>query len=124
VYAEPPQTFEEMVKPFSHEVREVAEWLRSLLLAEFPELDENIYGGSKVATALYSIGGTDRVALGIQPGGRFVKLFVHDPEHLPSTSFKLEGKGKHMRHIKLSSVPVSGREELVHLARVPVARRS
>lgn len=124
LYTEPPKTFEELVKPFPAEIREIAEWLRSLVLAEFPQLDENIYGGSKVANALYSVGGTERVALGIQPGGSYVKLFIHDPEHLPETEFKLEGKGKHMRHIKLDSVPESRRGELVQVARVPVARRT
>lgn len=124
LYTEPPKTFEELVKPFPAEIREIAEWLRALFLAEFPQLDENIYGGSKVANALYSVGSTDRVALGIQPGRSYVKLYIHDPEHLPETELKLEGKGKHMRHIKLDSVPESRREELVRLTRIPVARRS
>lgn len=124
MYDEPPQTFEELVEPFPPEIREIAEWLRSLLLSEFPQLDETIHGGLKVANALYSIGGADRVALGIQPGVRFVKLFIHDPEHLPETGFKLEGRGRHMRHIKLDSIPDARRDELVTLARVPVARRS
>lgn len=124
MYDEPPRTFGELVDPFPPEIREVAEWLRSLLLDEFPQLDEEIHGGSKVAHALYSVGGANRVALGIQPGPRFVKLFIHDPEHLPETGFKLEGKGRHMRHIKLAAIPGSGRDELVALARVPVSRRS
>lgn len=105
-------------------MQEVATWLRNLILAEFPQVEENIYGGTKVANALYSIGSTNRVALGIQPGERFIKFFVHDPEHLPATPFKLEGSGKHMRHVKLPSVPEDRREDLIALARIPVARRS
>lgn len=124
MYREPPQTFDLLVKPFSSEIRAIAEWLRVLLVSEFPQLEENIYGGSKVAHALYSIGGTERVAVGIQPGARYVKLFLHDPEHLPETQFKLEGKGKHMRHIKLYAIPESARGEIVDLVRAPVSRRS
>ncbi len=123
MYAEAPQTFEEMLEPFPAEVRDIAEWLRALLLSEFPQLDEHIYGGAKIANALYSIGGTERVAVGIQPGLRYVKFFLHDPEHLPETVFKLEGKGKHMRHIKLDAIPDSGRADIVRLATAPISRR-
>lgn len=124
MYDSPPQSFEALIAPFAPPIREIASWLRDLILAEFPQVEENIYGGTKVGNALYSVGATDRVALGIQPGERFVKLFVHDPEHLPATPFKLEGSGKHMRHVKLSSVPEDRRGELIALARIPVARRS
>lgn len=124
MYDEPPQTFEALIAPFPVPMQEVATWLRDLILAEFPQVEENIHGGTKVANALYSIGSTDRVALGIQPGERFIKLFVHDPEHLPATPLKLEGSGRHMRHVKLRSVPEGRREDLIALARIPVERRS
>jgi hypothetical protein len=123
MYDAPPQTFEALIAPFPAPIQEIARWLRELILAEFPQVDENIYGGTKVGNALYSIGSTDRVALGIQPGERFVKLFVHDPEHLPPTPFKLEGSGKHMRHVKIRAVPEDDRSDLIALARVPVKRR-
>jgi hypothetical protein len=123
MYEQPPETFEAMAAPFPAEIREIAERLRALLVSRFPELDEGIHGGTKVANALYSVGAPDRVALGIQLGPRFVKLFIHDPEHLPETDFKLEGKGRHMRHIKLASYPEAQVDALVELARVPVARR-
>lgn len=124
MYVEPPTTFEALLVPYPARVREIATWLRSLILDEFPQLEENVSGGRKVGTALYSVGGADRVALGMQPGERFVKLFLHDPDHLPPTSFELEGKGRHMRHVKLSAVPLDRRDELLALARVPVERRS
>jgi hypothetical protein len=124
MYDAPPHSFEALIAPFTAPIQEIATWLRDLIVAEFPQVEENIYGGTKVANALYSIGSTDRVALGIQPGERFVKLFVHDPEHLPATPFKLEGSGKHMRHVKLGSVPQDRRDDLIALARIPVERRS
>jgi hypothetical protein len=124
MYDSPPQTFEALVAPFPAPIQEVATWLRELILTEFPQLEENIYGGTKVGNALYSVGSSDRVALGIQPGQRFVKLFVHDPEDLKATPFKLEGSGKHMRHVKFTSVPKNRRADVVALARIPVERRS
>lgn len=124
MYAEPPKDFEALVAPFSDKVGAIAAWLRHLILAEFPQCDEIVYGGVKVANALYSVGGPNRVALGIQPGPRVVKLFLHDPEHLGRTEFKLEGKGKHMRHIKFAAIPEERRAELIALMRIPVEGRS
>lgn len=124
MYETPPETFSALVAPFPAFIQELATWLRSLILGEFPQVTENVSGGTKVANALYSIGSPERVALGIQPGERFVKLFVHDPEHLPATPFRLEGSGKHMRHVKLSSIPEGQRQQLLDLMRVPVDRRS
>ena len=124
MYATPPTSFDELVAPHPEDVREVALWLRGLIREEFPHLEERIYGGSKVANALYSVGGPARVALGIQPGAGCVKLFLHDPEHLKTDVFRLEGSGKHMRHIKLRSIPEDRRQELVRLAAVPVGRRT
>jgi hypothetical protein len=123
MYDTPPRTFAELVAPSSPVIRETTEWLRTTILREFPQVEENIYGGTRVAMALYSVGGTDAVALGIQPGDRFVKLFIHDPEHLGPSSFKLEGRGKHMRHIKFAAPPVERRRDLLALMRVPVERR-
>lgn len=124
MYRSPPKTFEELAAPFDRGTRETAEWLRSLILESFPSVEEGIYGGTKVANALYSVGSPDSVALGIQPTEGLVKLFIHDPQHLGPSSFKLEGRGKHMRHIKFT-VPLEDRmEELVRLMRVPVERRA
>lgn len=124
MYDEKPETFEAMIEPFPESVRETAEWLRGLIVESFPHVEEDIYGGTKMANALYSVGGKDRVALGIQPGPTYVKLYVHDPEHLGDPPFKLEGSGKHMRHVKLAQIPEERRDELVALMRIPVERRS
>lgn len=123
MYDRPPETFSELIEPFPPTIRDTTAWLRELILESFPQVDENIYGGVKVANALYSIGSTARVALGLQPGARCVKLFIHDPEHLGKPSFKLEGSGKHMRHVKFTEPPTGRRAELVALMRIPVDRR-
>jgi hypothetical protein len=120
---QPPRTFDEMIAPHPPEVREAALWLRDVILTEFPHLDETIYGAS-MANALYSVGSKDRVALGIQPGPKAVKLYVHDPQHLETKAFKLEGSGKHMRHVKFTAKRDDLRVELIALIRIPVERRS
>lgn len=124
MYEGPPTTFEELLAPHPKEVRDVPLWLRSIIEEEFPELEERIYGGTKVANALYSVGAPDRVALGLQPGSGCMKLFLHDPEHLETNVFRLEGSGKHMRHMKLRTVADDQRDELVRLAAIPVSRRT
>lgn len=124
VYESTPTDFGELVAPFPDAIRETASWIRDVLLEAFPQVRESIHGGRKVAHALYSVGGPDRVALGIQPGPRAVKLFVHDPEAIGDTPFKLEGRGKHMRHVKFGEPPTERREDLVALMRIPVERRS
>ena len=124
MYTTPPTTFEELVAPHPKDVREVASWLRALILDEFPGLEERIYGGTKVANALYSVGAPDRVALGLQPGSGCVKLFLHDPEHLKTDVFRLEGSGKHMRHIKVRTIDEGRRDEILRLAAIPVHRRT
>ncbi|NNF15047.1 MAG: hypothetical protein HKN72_17610 [Gemmatimonadetes bacterium] len=124
MYGSPPKTFDELIAPFDPETRETAEWLRTLILESFPHLEEGIYGGVKLANALYSVDSPNSVVLGIQPTEGLVKLFIHDPEHLGRSSFKLEGRGKHMRHIKFTAPPDERRDELVELMRIPVERRS
>lgn len=125
MYDRIPSTFSELLEPYPPMVQEIAHWLRDLLLLEFPQVAEQISGGQKLGVALYSVGSPDRVALGIQPGSSFVKFFLHDPTALPASRFKLEGAGKHSRHIKLRSIPIDEeRAELLRLAAVPVRART
>lgn len=124
MYEAPPTDFTELIAPFPPDIQAAASWIRDLLLEEFPQVTETVGGGTKVANALYGVGAADRVALAIQPGQRTVKLFVHDPEALGDTPFRLEGRGKHMRHVKFSEPPVADREALIALMRIPVERRS
>lgn len=120
MYAETPESFDELIAPVPAELGATAEWIRRLILDEFPQVEENIYGGKKMAMALYSVGGRNSVALGIQPGRSSVKLYVHHPELLGDTPFRLEGRGRHMRHIKFTAPPVERRAELLTLIGIPV----
>ena len=119
MYSKAPESFEELLAPIPLELRRTAEWIRQLIHDEFPQLEETLHGGTKVAMALYSVGGQS-VVLGIEPGLHYVKLYLHHPDRLGKTQFRLEGRGKHMRHIKFTAPPEDRREELIALARIPV----
>jgi hypothetical protein len=124
MYDQRPGNWDDLVAPFPEQVQTTALWLRNLICEAVPGLDEGLHGGTKVAMALYGVGGQERIALGIQPGPRSVKLYIHDPEHLPPSTFRLEGSGRHMRHIKFKAPDEQRRDELLRLIRVPVERRS
>lgn len=52
---------------------------------------------------LYSIDGPNNVVCGIQPTENMCKLFFHRWEHLKKAGYRLEGSGRHARHIKIRS---------------------
>lgn len=54
--------------------------------------------------ALYSIDGANNVVCGIQPTADMCKLYFHGWEHLKKAGHRLEGSGKHARHIKIRAV--------------------
>ena len=124
MYDTPPTTFEALIAPCSSEVVEIARWLRDQLRSRFPQLTEHVSGGHTVGIALYSVGGPEHVAVGIQPGKDCVKFFLHDFELLRPSAFKLHGSGKHSRHIRLTTLPANHVEELFALAAVPIHRRA
>lgn len=113
-YATPPTTFDELVAPFSREIREAATALRTLVLASIPEAREHVSGGLKFAMALYSIGATTNVACGLQPTAANVKYFLHHLRDGDVPGLKLEGSGKHARHVKITSAVQAKRPEIVH----------
>lgn len=73
--------------------------LRALLMKCYPQLEEKIYGADKVRLALYSIGDANNVFFGIQASSTDCKLFLHRYEQVVSHYYRMEGKGKHTRHI-------------------------
>ena len=101
-YSTPPTTFDEMLSPYSEEIGQIARELREIVQTHFTDLDENIYGGKKVANALYSKGGPNNVLYGIQCGDKACKLFIHFFENVSGMGYKIEGAGKNARHIKFS----------------------
>lgn len=104
LYPTKPTTFEALIAPFSADVQAIAERLRGLIGEGLPEAAENIYGGAKVGNALYSIGDPNHVICGIQPDADLCRLYVHNVHNLKHPEFKIEGSGKHARHVKVRGV--------------------
>jgi hypothetical protein len=75
--------------------------VRDAMLATSPLIKEEILGGNKVKMAYYSIGDRNNPVGVIGPAKDHVKLFFHHFNTVDTTGLKLEGSGKHARHVKL-----------------------
>ena len=95
--------FTDIIKGNSEEIVEVMTLLQTLILSLDERIEEDIYGGKVVKMASYSIGRKDNVIAVIGPGKDHCKLFLHHIDKIDSKGLKLEGKGKHTRHIKIKS---------------------
>lgn len=98
-----PTSFGGLLGPLPKDVREVATRLRAIVKATIPEADKAVSGGAKMGMVLYSINGPNNVICGIQPTEDMCKLFFHGWEQLKKAGYRLEGSGKHARHIKIRS---------------------
>lgn len=116
-YATPPTTFEELIAPFPRDIREAASALRAVVQSTIPNADEQVSGGLKFAMALYSIGPATNVACGLQPSAAHVKFFLHHVRPGDIPELKLEGSGKHARHVKVATVAEANRPEIVEATR-------
>jgi hypothetical protein len=82
-----------------------------------PNAEENIYGGLMVANALYSIGGPAKVICGIQPDKIQCRLFLHNVADVKLPGIKIEGAGKHARHVKVKELNKDNKKGLSRLIR-------
>lgn len=111
-YPAPPTTFEQLVAPFAANVQEAAVALRAIFRARFPDAVESVSGGLKFATALYSFTRPTNVAFGLQPTPTHCKLFLHHVRPGDIAGLRLEGSGKHARHVKVASADDARRPEI------------
>lgn len=95
--------FEDIIKGHSHELVEIMTFLQTLILSLDERIEEGIYGGKVVRMASYSIDKADNVIAVIGLGNDHCKLFLHHTDKIDPRGLKLEGKGKHARHIKIKS---------------------
>lgn len=95
--------FEELIAPFPANVQEAAVTLRALIREAMPEATENVSGGLKFATALYSLDRPTNVACGLQPTESHCKLYLHHVRPGDVDRLRLEGSGKNARHVKVES---------------------
>lgn len=103
VYGQPPTTFAELVAPFPAPIQAAAAALREVIFRILPDAHEHVSGGLKFANALYSLARPTNVVCGIQPTATHCKLYLHHvrPGDIPGV--KVEGSGKHARHVKVAS---------------------
>jgi hypothetical protein len=112
------RSFEDLLAGHSAPTQAICRALRGLVQATLPQPVEGIYGGAKVGLALYSIGDGKKVVCGIQPTGDECLFYLHylKPENSPR--LKLEGKGKHALHIRITILNDETSSELVSLLRL------
>jgi hypothetical protein len=111
-YEQPPVSFAQLIAPFPKAVRESTAALRALILETLPNAHEHISGGLKFATALYSLGRPTNVACGLQPTATHCKLYLHHVRPGDVANLKLEGAGKHARHVKVASAQIARLPEI------------
>ena len=95
--------FADIVKGHPQELVEVMTFLQALILSLDKRIEEGIYGGKVVRMASYSIGRADNVIAVTGLGKDHCKLFLHHTDKIDPGGLKLEGKGKHARHVKIKS---------------------
>lgn len=116
----PPRNFENCFRGQPPGLLSLGRAVRELVLEALPEATESIHGGSKVGLALYSVSGGKTVVCGIQPSGGDCLFYIHHLSPEDSSSLKLEGKGKHARHLRISALhgpTVDALKALIRLAR-------
>jgi hypothetical protein len=85
-------------------IQQIAMQLKGLALKTDKLIQEHIYGGTKSKVALYSIGRADRVLFGIQLNDNYCILYFHYTDTADTMSLKLEGEGKHAKHVKITAM--------------------
>jgi hypothetical protein len=117
----PSRTFEDLLTGYAAPLQDVCRALRGLVQENEPELKEGIYGGAKVGLALYC-SAAGKVVCGIQPSGEDCLFYLHYLQPADSARLRLEGQGKHARHIKIRKLDAATRDELSALLRLAVSR--
>jgi len=98
------RTFDDVIAPHPKPTRELAKRLRELVMDVLSNTDEQIVGGASVGLALYTHSDTNKVMCGVQPSGKTCLLYVHHLKKLDHPRLKLEGKGKHAKHIRFKTM--------------------
>jgi hypothetical protein len=99
------RTFTDLVSGHEPVVAATARRLRELITRLEPNAIENVYGGTKIGIALYSIGTPNKVLCGIQPARGQCLLYVHHVTETDAPDLPLLGTGKNNRHLKFTAPP-------------------
>jgi len=104
------------LKGYSPQVREIAVRAREVILSVLPDATEKVYPGWKVIQ--YATGANMKsVFAAISPQRERVNLGLAGGIHLPDPDGLLEGDGKAIRHIKLTSPEAAGAPAVRELVR-------
>ena len=96
-----PKSPADVFQGHSEGVRRLAQQLRQLVFQTLPDLNEAAYGGAKVRLTLFSLGSPQNVICGVRPGADGCLFYFHHVTPEDSSVLKIEGKGKHARHVKV-----------------------
>ncbi len=94
--------FQDIVEGYPEELVEIMTFFQSLILSLDERIEEGIYGGKVVRMASYSMGRPDNVIAVTGLGKGHCKLFLHHTDKIDTKGLKLQGKGKHAKHIKIN----------------------
>lgn len=111
--ASPPAELIKFLKPYDHDIRDLALSLRSLVLEEMAPCHENIYDAYNAVAIGY--GSTDRLKDGIlhiAVYSKHVNLGFNHGATLDDPLGILSGTGKHIRHITIKAEEDVARPEI------------
>ena len=94
-------------------LHEIVFRLRIISKQLHPEISEDIYGGKVVRMVLYSIGRKDNPIIGFALSKDHCQLFLHHFDKIELHGLKLNGKGKHSRHVKIRNVEEIDEDKLL-----------
>ncbi len=104
---EKPNTIEFVLEPLEQtsDLRHVLLTVREYLLQHEVGCTETIHGGKHVRLALFHIDHENDVVVGLSHGKDHVKVYFHHFDPAPELSvLRLQGKGKHSRHVQLTEI--------------------
>jgi hypothetical protein len=112
------RSFADLVAGQEPVIAATAKRLRELVTRLEPNAIENVYGGTKIGIALYSIGAANKVLCGIQPARGQCLLYIHHVTEADAPDLPLMGAGKNNRHLKFTAPPEIDAKAIGALLRV------
>lgn len=120
-----PQTWDEVHAGYSKQTVARTKWLRSVVASALPQCTESVQGARMMGYAHYWQESRQDVLAMISPEDEMVKLYIHHVRKDATGRLKVEGTGKHARHVKLWLDQEYDEEDLRNLlAQVVAARES
>jgi hypothetical protein len=118
-----PTSFDELLEPIPEGICDIAIRFRTLVKDAIPDVDEAVSGGAKMGMALYSIGGANNAVCGLQPTENMCRLFFHGWKRLEEAGYRLEGSGKHARHIKIRALEELDAKQVADMIKIAAEHR-